>query len=90
MSGKVLTVTNLIVGQPVSGSFFNSTTEKTAPTFSISGLTDLEQYTMVNNSAGYAVMNFTGIPTGDTFTITRSYSGSSVSWLSQVTQASLV
>jgi hypothetical protein len=90
MSGKVLTVTNLVAGQPVSGSFYNATTDTTAPTFSISGLTDIEQYTKANNSGGYAVMNFTGTPTGDTFTITRNYSNTSTAWFSQVTQVSLV
>jgi hypothetical protein len=90
MSGKVLTITNLVVGQPVTGSFYRRVSDTTAPTITISGLSDVEQYTKVSNADGLAIMNFTGTPTGDTFTITCSYNGTPVAWFSQVTQASLV
>jgi hypothetical protein len=35
-------------------------------------------------------LNFTGVPTGGTLTITRSYSGDLVTWSAQVSQVSLV
>jgi hypothetical protein len=90
MSGVTLTISNLIVGQPVSGSLYSKSSGTEAPTFTISGLTDLESYTTPDDPAGSAVLNFTGIPTGNTFTITRSYSGSPKVWLAQVTQVSFI
>jgi hypothetical protein len=88
MSNGKLTITNLVVGQPVSGSFYQKQTDPSSPVITFSGLTDIGLYRATDASAGSAVSNFTGTPTGDSFTITASYSGDSVDWLAQVTQVS--
>jgi hypothetical protein len=90
LSDDSLTITNLVAGQPVTGSFYHKSSGTTAPTFTISGLTDLEEYTVANAYGGDGTVNFTGNPAGETFTITPSYSGNPSGWLAQVSQVSLV